>query len=863
LQMRRQADEECGDRLPLLVGAQGEAKTGRQMGGFKLAIRKLCLHDFNPVFALNAELALRSGIGLILLGLPFLIPHGTFAFLDAFSASGVYSVSVVTFYMLNVNRTLGETLSSIAGCLRGLAFALLNKWVLRLMFPDGVTDDSPAYVFWIGIVFGTVFVTATMLLNLNSATKIVSVSAFLGWWMLFLEPGSDSFHFPFAPHWDPWQDTGVRVIVTTCIGAILAIGGCLLPYPLLALDNAKDGADELVSQMASIWRLLVEYLNSDHLQAYSQDRIYRNLRRLETLSDDMESQIDSAWWECFGFGRKQRIRRKLRRLDKTIQDSYDCIYSVWGALEQVEWGSKHADLMHKVAPHLKGLIDAGESLVYTCLMAVLNGVVTDGDEKRILEMIEKVSLAERVLCDNFRQSRSSLGRSLSGMVSEEELGMQYVDELALPHALVFNLSAWAHVLTDFAEGMVKAKSDPESLPKADAHHRFWMQLTEGVWSFDNRNHALRATVSVLISFGIGLVGFQDLVTSYNAGIAGTCVVLLSSFTGSAIVKNLGRVQGVVLGMVFGQIVKKIFGSCIWESVLALGLSVFAYSVLMVFVVHSGSQGVSYVGTLAAILGVQNMLTGTCAAPGGDLAIDKSGSYDTITCNVIACSVIVLVDLLFYPGRAASYAADRLNGCFLQLEGALSQHFDKKDDKIRERNNDFFKAITAAESLNDEASVEPRFWRIPWKQAVFAKTTRFMHNMRCDMRSLECCMADNFAFGGRKHKVMQALLNTKSFPLLGEQLKQKVAIVKSLCTVFQHESAARFALLDDETVVQQFRDQNQKLFNELLSELVGLEARSTSITMREDTLCQITMALVAIKAMFKELRAIQHQILRAC
>jgi len=840
-----------------------------QTSRYRRAIRRLFLADANPAFALDAELSVRSSVGLLFLGLPFLIPHGMFDWLDKLQGSGMYKVSVVTFFMFNVKRSLGECLASCFGCLRGLIVAVIHTWILHFFFPSSVTDDAPWYALWVGVADGVLFISTLMILNLNAATKIVAISNFIGWWMLFLKPGDDSFHFPLSAGWDPWRDAGLSSLMTTCVGSFLAISGCLFPYPLLALDNAKDSADELVHHMAGLWTLFVDYLGTEHRQAYAQDRVYRNLRRLEKLSNKLGHDVDHAWWECLGLGRRQRVRRKLRRLDKAIKDSYDCIYAVWAATQGRDWGDRHNLLMALVTPQFRAIVDSGEALVTTCVKVVVdgNGVISDDGEKKILNMIQALKDADEDLLLNFKQARRDLGRSFSVLDGggHDQLQVTDIEELALPHVLAFNVSAWAHVLVEFARRLVESKSNPEVMPQADVGLGVLASLVDGVTAFEYRNYALRTLACLFVGFAIGYNGYKDLVEQYESRIAGTVVILVSKFTGSAVVKNLRRIQGVVLGMVFGQIVKKLFMGCDLVSVVPLGVVTFLYALVMVFVVHSSEAGYADIGKLAAIFGVQHMLIGKCSWGDGDIPIDKQGAYDSIVCNVIACMLIALFDEIFYPGRAADSAYDSLQRVFTMLEEAIGRHFDKSISDIRERNSSLAAAIDVACDLNEQAANEPRFWRTPWRREMFDSIISFLVRMRYNTRCLECCMADNFMFGGKKGEVMRALLDTKSVPLLADHLLQKIGVVKRLSSVLMHETVNRFPLLNDEDVTREFRNESQLIRGRIADELSSVELlkANSADTMREDAFCRITVTLVSIETIFQDLREMQHLILRNC
>lgn len=73
-------------------------------------------------------------------------------------------------------------------------------------------------------------------------------------------------------------------------------------------------------------------------------------------------------------------------------------------------------------------------------------------------------------------------------------------------------------------------------------------------------------------------GYSRLILKYEADIACTAAILLSKFSGSAMKKNLSRLQGVVLGLVTGALGFALLGRC--EFIFQLGLTLFLWAWLV-------------------------------------------------------------------------------------------------------------------------------------------------------------------------------------------------------------------------------------------------------------------------------------------
>merc|ERR1719215_855800 len=137
-------------------------------------------------------------------------------------------------------------------------------------------------------------------------------------------------------------------------------------------------------------------------------------------------------------------------------------------------------------------------------------------------------------------------------------------------------------------------------------------------------------------------------------------------------------------------------------------------------------------------------------------------------------------------------------------------------------------------------------------------------MKYSVRSLESCMSESFRRGGQRNGILVTLLGTKTFPKIGDFIRAKLAVVKKLCTIFAHESQERFHMLHDESVTKEFSKEGDALIGELVVEVSDKNLTAGGpgqVVLREDQLCQICMLIGAVRGIFKDLRLIQHRLLR--
>merc|ERR1719387_314626 len=97
--------------------------------------------------------------------------------------------------------------------------------------------------------------------------------------------------------------------------------------------------------------------------------------------------------------------------------------------------------------------------------------------------------------------------------------------------------------------------------------------------------ALRNWLAIILGFLIGYVGHSTMLAPHDASIASTIGVLLSNFAGSAITKNLGRLQGLVLGTVSGQLIFSFFGECSTMHMMGTMACIFCFTTMGLFIYY--------------------------------------------------------------------------------------------------------------------------------------------------------------------------------------------------------------------------------------------------------------------------------------
>lgn len=325
------------------------------------------------------------------------------------------------------------------------------------------------------------------------------------------------------------------------------------------------------------------------------------------------------------------------------------------------------------------------------------------------------------------------------------------------------------------------------------------------------------------------------------------------------VNNLGRVQGVVIGSIVGQIINTLFESCEAWSVTALSVCLFLYAVCSLFLFYNSTH-YGFLGMLLAGFGCSQMLASSC----GVHSLDKTKGYEQMIGMVTATALIVFFDLVFSPERASDAAHRELGAAVDLLGGALGRHFDRSVKRVRFHRGELQSAIARAETLGKEASQEPRFWRTAWRESIFRAFVDTAYRTRRSMTGMEYSMAEGFTDGGRKNGVLCLIQSMPSWGQLVEVVARRVMAVRLLVDIFAHETQGSFPGFSDPCAMHDRRQELRAAMRSLAAELAkhpAMGSPTAAKTLEEDPICQVCAMFGAVSSIMTELQALQHEIRR--
>eukprot|EP00416_Gambierdiscus_australes_P031416 CAMPEP_0171087302 /NCGR_PEP_ID=MMETSP0766_2-20121228/20059_1 /TAXON_ID=439317 /ORGANISM="Gambierdiscus australes, Strain CAWD 149" /LENGTH=1150 /DNA_ID=CAMNT_0011544997 /DNA_START=39 /DNA_END=3491 /DNA_ORIENTATION=+ len=848
-------------------------------------VDKMFLKHWNRSFGDNAQLTVRGAAYALIAGLPLIMPETSFPSLQQFQSTGFWSVGAITLFIFTLWKSVGETLAFSWSGIFGTFIASLDIWLMFGLFPGGVSEISSPLVFWVGIVNGVLFVTIIMWLNVDDNTKIFSLMNFVWFWMAFMDPDRAEL---FSQGWGVTaRSSEVSSVLAAISGSGLAITATLLPFPLWALGKACRSSHEIVAKMGAIWANTVDTY-CEMGSAFENDRLVHELMELQRRMDTVKSDIRNSWWECFGLGWWQRVRLMLTRLTIMLHDDFDRLYCVLNATlnaSQSRGVKEENQVTAELEDRIRRVVSEAQWLLQHSAVAACRGGFTSQDETQAAKRgIERVNEAICTLTLNFRELKQEGG------------GPKLSEGLMDEHALCYNICALGRLSIRFTQDILKCQDTIEHMPK--------IKESVGISGvFDNEvlfdmGHLLyvaRTSMRILVCFFLGYHGYSNVVRGKNAGIAVPATLLLMRYSGSAIQKNAKRLQAVVFGTVTGILVHAMVGRCIWWGYALTGFFFFSWLLLTLFL-YFDSVDNSYNGLLMAYFGTMGILRGC-----NDISFDPALTHYPITNTVVAIFVVTFFDIVFHPGRAAVAAYEAYVEVWRTMKEAVTAIFDPNVKKVEFHREKIMQMVVAAEQLGREAAIEPRWWRVPWPEAVYEKAIQSSFQLCACMSNMEHTVARAGRDGAAKDEVFEALLHVSGFQGVGAVLLAKMNQMEKLLKIFVHETtgpmpelevpALMVGYLRDETEARKkFLEQVCEMENQCIS---GFEAMTQSSPSRStqprenpkdsiiratlkrrlsynfqvdsleaDPASQVSLLLSDIEQMIRTMRSLHHTILRS-
>jgi len=686
-------------------------------------IDKLFCKDVNLSFGEDLQLAARAATFLIVCAMPFLVPETYCPICYEAVRTKFYNSASVVYFVFTLYKTTGDTIYFACGGLTGTVIAVLNIWLMMGFFPGGYQPgtENADYVFWAGNLWGAIFVFCMLYLNWDGNTRVFSLTTFVWYWMAFL-----NYHTPtgFAHNFKvKLNGRAMSELAVATSGCTIAIIASFIPFPLLATKKMDNTGKYLIRKLHTVWGEFTEYYSGEDKNPYTQNILGKELAGLQGAAGTLSPFIASSWYECLGLGKWQEKRMMFKVVDRYLSECFNRLSCVLSGCLQEDFDDTHDALMRKVRDDMGQVIEKIGDLLSHCEDNIMNcGFNRSGRETSAL-MKEDLNRAVDKLTTNFIESAKAMQL------------YHVTDQVSGEFLVGSNLCCWARITCDFADELM------DEMPEETGNWREGVGLMGAFAPSinntpENLNYALRGWVSVMVAFTIGFNGVAGkMIQNYNAALASTICVLLTKSLGGALANNLKRLQGVVLGTVIGQVAYALLAWCVWWGYLSVGAFVFVWSFVALYMYYH-SDNYSTVGLLLAVFANSSMLQG-CS----EEIFDPLVAYNGIINTVSGITIMAVFDMLLSPDRASNMAIRQYKAASEPLVAMAEELLDAQVQTLAPRKGAIRGLIAKANSLNNEASLEPRYWRGDWPTSTYAAGTHALTCLRFNLATIDYALVD--------------------------------------------------------------------------------------------------------------------------
>jgi hypothetical protein len=647
------------------------------------------------------------------------------------------------------------------------------------------------------------------------------------------------------------QGYATKEFIASCTGSLLAVLCMAFPYPITACSRATDAAKAVVPALGIAWSGLTEFActaKQEDMNDFDLCKIKRSLVAVSSTIRNISGNVDTSWWECLGLGKMQRQRVMLRKLEALLSELYDRLLAVFCICVRDQSPS---EMMGQVKPNLDAVIAEGSALLNLGLTALAEGTVSDEMAASLSAGAARARQAAVDLTEKFRTVKT---RSRKAAVDADLLGES---------AFCLTVCAYGRLAADWADELASRQPPaPEAggfLGLGSLKDIFDMSicLEKSHLSFVARNW-----LSVCSGFYIGYSSFLDFTDGdnprrqYNAAMASTAAVFISKAAGSAISKNLARMQGAVLGSATGGLIYALFGTCSPQGVAGLAVGLFVWVSFTLFIYNNSSVNCG-LGFLLAYFGTGAMIKG-CGKSG------SAGLGNMVFNLLFTVAIMTVIDTIFQgKDTASNQAYNALIGSCNSIKKSIADVHNRNSPRIEFRGA-VLNSLSLAETMGGCADMEPRWQKSPWRSKTFTKSLEVAYNMRYILYGLKYAIAHGSAAADKSEQYLAAL-ECKDFQECVSRPDARMSQVEDLLDILINDTDFRqdsYMKVEDDIVnsgISKFDDLVVTACKNL-SKIEKIAAKSSSPSLEFDHTIVISYNLAALGALVAQARTISSSII---
>lgn len=532
----------------------------------------------------------------------------------------------------------------------------------------------------------------------------------------------------------------------------------------------------------------------------------------------------------------------LKQLDSFMGESFNRLCTVLTCCVDEDFNETHDKLMSEVREPMMNIVDKVGGLLVACVESIEVGDC-NATKESLNKAIEDLEKAVLDLTKEF-------------LAAQTKSGLNYLsDDCSGENVVCSNICAFSRLSSSFAKGLQQPVG-AESGSWKDGGGMLGIFQPSHLQDKMQLNFVLRNWFSICISFWVGYKGVAGkMILPYNAALASTCCVLLSRAVGSAMAKNLNRLQGVVLGTVIGQTAYALLAWCTWWGYISVAVSVLIWATITLFIYYNSAQ-FGTVGLLLAVFGVTSLLQG-CS----DEVYNPATSYYGVINTTGGICIMCVVDTILAPGRASEMAVSAYFAAWEPLVEQSEKLFDSKTKRLPPRKGAVRGLIASASTMGSEAYEEPRYWRAPWPTNTYNRAVSCLSTLRFTLAALEGGVTET---NGLKEKHFQDVLEMESFDVVRKCLRSRFDETRvNLERALKNDTGASLMNFSQSQMLSSDLAEKHKVAMKAIDDFttdfnaISHEPITEGQTLEEHPIADMSILVESLKAIFHELEAVNE------
>jgi len=454
------------------------------------------------------------------------------------------------------------------------------------------------------------------------------------------------------------------------------------------------------------------------------------------------------------------------------------------------------------------------------------------EKDKLKAMVDEVKKAVKQLAIDFDGAR----RAYKPM-SKDTFGESF---------FVLNLSAYARLTIEYAE--VLMTNPPQGVGFGAGISAGISGTFSGLGDATNVNFTLKHYVALIICW---------LWAIYVDGFGGACVITAVFLMSTAICPDIQ----VFLNILNAVIVAVIVGTLVFQGACGTGYGDFVLPLCAVFMWTVGLYGYFSNGPLmlpCLLVVAITPFRWVTQCPSGEIAAGARGLWAGMVGNVMAIVFVCTCQFLMAADKASNLALNELDEAFKGEREAFKAFWAHKDLTVQM--GPVPGHLGAGAGYNTSAIIEPRFWRSPWKNGLYADIVKQLGQVRLDILMLWFALAGS---DGKPDSIFSKFEHAPEFKSVQDDLNGTLEDAHNIVLgLLRHEGGSSFKGLSmlKSTVGIDNLDALPGLIEDLSKGGVTFPSK-VGDTMEDDELCQIGAAFLLLDTSIKDIAGLLQTSIR--